>query len=165
MILVTIGSMLPFDRMIRAVDIWARENRHEDLFAQIGDGQYQPRYMRWERMLGPREFSQKLDAASLLVAHAGMGTVISAMEAGKPIVVMPRRVAYHEVTTEHQVHTAEWLRDKPGVFVAFSEADLPTALSLAQDHLEMGTNLSSQYGISRSAPAEFVNKVRQFLVE
>ncbi|MDO8413556.1 MAG: glycosyltransferase [Gallionellaceae bacterium] len=160
MIFVTIGSMLPFDRMIQAVDRWAQETGCDDLFAQIGNGQYEPRHMRWERMLGPREFSQKLEAASLLVAHAGMGTVISAMEAGKPVIVMPRRVAYHEVTTEHQVHTAEWLQDKPGIFVAFSEADLPAALSLAQDHLEMGTTL-----ISRSAPAEFVNKVRQFLVE
>jgi hypothetical protein len=35
-IFVTIGSMFPFDRMIRVMDEWASKNANQDVFAQIG---------------------------------------------------------------------------------------------------------------------------------
>ena len=56
--------------------------------------------------------------ARLVVAHAGVGSVVSAGEQGKPIVVLPRRAALGEHTSDHQVETIGWLRGKPGVHVA-----------------------------------------------
>ena len=43
-IFVTIGSMFPFDRLIRAMDAWAaaQPERRVELLAQIGDGGYEP---------------------------------------------------------------------------------------------------------------------------
>ncbi len=38
MILVTVGTDGPFDRLIRIVDDWACRNNRSDIFAQIGDG-------------------------------------------------------------------------------------------------------------------------------
>jgi len=37
-ILVTVGSMLPFDRLIEAMDKWAADHPGHSLFAQIGKG-------------------------------------------------------------------------------------------------------------------------------
>ena len=48
MIFVTIGSMFPFDRLIRAMDDWAAAQPEPvELVAQIGEGSYRPAHMRW----------------------------------------------------------------------------------------------------------------------
>ena len=159
MIFVTVGSMLPFDRLIAATDAWAGTTGHE-VFAQIGNSQYQPRHMRFAQMLTPGEFSERLRAATLIVAHAGMGTVISAMEAGKPIVVVPRMASAREVTTDHQIHTATWLKEKPGVYVAATESELAFVIGGALDALGAAPD-----PLQVSAPPEFVARIRSFLVD
>ena len=42
MIFVTVGTQLPFDRLIRAVDNWAKAAGRRDVFAQIGPASYRP---------------------------------------------------------------------------------------------------------------------------
>ena len=156
-IFVTVGSMLPFDRLIRAADAWAPAAGQE-VFAQIGNSGYKPLHMPFAKMLTPGEFTEKLRSACLVVAHAGMGTVISAMEAGKPIVVLPRRAADREVTTDHQIHTANWLKDKPGVLVAATEADLAPVIAKA-----METLATAATRVPDSAPPELIARIRSFL--
>ena len=128
MIFVTIGSMFPFDRMIRAMDAWAAA-QEEEILAQIGAGAFEPRHMAWVRRLERPDYAAAIARARLVVAHAGVGSIVAAGEQGKPIVVLPRRAALGEHTSDHQVETASWLRGKPGVRVAESEADLPACIS------------------------------------
>ena len=45
MIFVTIGSMFPFDRLIRAMDAFAQANPGTEILAQIGTGDYVPAHM------------------------------------------------------------------------------------------------------------------------
>lgn len=157
MIFVTIGSMFPFDRLIRAVDAVAGAKSGQDIFAQIGDGAYEPANMPYARMLSRREFGTRVEQATLIVAHAGMGSVITAMEKGKPVVLIPRRKEYGEVTTDHQVATARWLAAKPGIHIAMDEAELPKAITAA-----MGADASKQ-AVSHTAPDEFLSRIRTFI--
>jgi UDP-N-acetylglucosamine transferase subunit ALG13 len=159
LILVTIGTMLPFDRLVRAMDRWAADHSPEEVFAQIGQkGRYEPRHMRWARLLPPDDFSRLVDSSSLLVAHAGTGSYFLSVQKGRPIVMFPRRAAYREHTTDHQIHTARWLRDKPGVYVAMTEAELPDSITQA---LARGAAAVRQF--SPHAPPEFLSKIQQFL--
>lgn len=151
--------MLPFDRLIRAADAWAEANPNYEMFAQIGDGEYVPAKMHSVRMLMPAEFNAKVRIASLIVSHAGMGTVISAMQDGKRVVIMPRRAADREATTDHQVHTIEWLKGKQGVYVAESENDLPAAIESA-----LRTPASQAVQWARMAPEDFVHRIRSFIL-
>ena len=67
MIFVTIGSMFPFDRMIRAMDAWAGgAGQGEEVLAQIGDGAFEPRHMTWVRRLDRPDY-----AAAVALALAG----------------------------------------------------------------------------------------------
>lgn len=129
MIFVTIGSMFPFDRLIRVMDEWAENSGREDVFAQIGNGQYLPRRMEYVRRLSQPDFFATMVKAELTVAHAGMGTVITAGRVGRPIVLMPRIRDRGEHTTDHQIATANWLRDKPGIFIADTDIDLVDAIA------------------------------------
>ena len=81
MIFVTIGTLLPFDRLIRLVDGLAPSLPERPFFAQIGKGAYEPRNMDYARHLAPSAFGDKVRQASLIVAHAGMGSVITGTHA------------------------------------------------------------------------------------
>lgn len=154
MILVTIGSMFPFDRLIRAVDDWA-EGRQEEILAQIGNGSYEPRHMRFVRKLPREEFVAQIARADLIVGHAGMGTVITAGEHGKAIVIMPRLASLGEHTNDHQVDTAGWLGGRRGIFVAEDEAALAPAIAAARSGGAVET-------IGARAPKEFLARIRAF---
>jgi UDP-N-acetylglucosamine transferase subunit ALG13 len=166
-IFVTIGSMFPFDRLIRAMDAWAasqlesgqpaggQPGEGEGVLAQIGDGGYRPRHMRWVRSLEREEYARTVAAAELVVAHAGMGSVITAGEHGKPIVLLPRRAAAGEHTNDHQVDTARWLRTRPGIYLADAEADLPDAIAAARAG-------GAGAALGTVAPAAFLARIRAF---
>ncbi|HET9160984.1 MAG TPA: glycosyltransferase [Caulobacteraceae bacterium] len=131
MIFVTTGTSLPFDRLVRAVDALAPRFGDERFLAQIGEGEYRPANMEWVRNLTGSDYADQVNASRLIVAHAGMGSLITAMEAAKPIVVLPRRLKYDEINTDHQLATAKHWVGRTGVFVAMGEDELENALRAA----------------------------------
>jgi UDP-N-acetylglucosamine transferase subunit ALG13 len=157
-IFVTVGQMLGFDRLIEAMDLWAKAHPDREVFAQIGDGGYAPGAMGWTRIVPPNEFRGAVARSELIVAHAGMGSFFVAMEARKPIVMLPRIQARQEHTTDHQIHTLKWLRQKPGVYAADSEDQLPGQIERA---LAEATVFET---FDRFAPAPFVARLRQAIL-
>ena len=128
MIFVSVGTQLPFDRLIKAMDIYAGAHRDEPVFAQIGKSNYVPQHLTFEKNLSPAAFRQKAEECSVIVSHAGIGNVLLALELGKPLFILPRRAALHEHRNDHQLATATWLEGKPGINVAMTEDDLITRL-------------------------------------
>ncbi|MBO9450817.1 glycosyltransferase family 28 protein [Tropicibacter sp. R16_0] len=118
MIFATVGTQLPFRRMLHALDDWAGSNPGVPVLAQTGDGQCAFHHMETVEQLGQREFRQRFKAAKLIVAHAGMGTILSAAELGKPIVLMPRRAEFGEHRNDHQLDTAQEMMRLSNVTVA-----------------------------------------------
>ncbi|HTZ48951.1 MAG TPA: glycosyltransferase [Verrucomicrobiae bacterium] len=132
MIFVTVGSSEPFDRLVHAVDEWAEQRGRTDVFAQIGRSNYQPKHIECSQFLGPSEFRERFDAAEFVVAHAGMGSIITALEIGKTMVVMPRRAHLGETRSDHQVATADRFGQQGHVLVAMDEHALSNKLDEAQ---------------------------------
>src|SRR5690349_506002 len=91
MIFVTVGAQMPFDRLVRCVDHWAAGRGRRDVFAQIGPTAWRPENIEFVQFMEPPEFRARVTEAKAVVAHAGMGSIITALELGKPILVMPRR--------------------------------------------------------------------------
>jgi UDP-N-acetylglucosamine transferase subunit ALG13 len=121
---VTVGSMLPFDRLVRAVDAIVAARADIEGFAQVGETRYRPAHMTSTRMMTPAEYRSMFEQADVVVSHVGIGTVITASELGKPLVMLPRQMELQEVTSRHQQATARWLAGRPGVHIVSSEADL-----------------------------------------
>lgn len=133
MIFVTVGTELPFNRMVRVVDEWAQATGRRDVFAQIGETYWQPKHIAWSKFLQPPEFARKFADAEVVVAHAGMGTILSALQWEKPILVMPRRASLGEQRNEHQLATANNLSELGKINVAMDENELRAMLdSLSQ---------------------------------
>ena len=158
MIFVTVGAQMAFDRLVGAVDAWAGEVGRTDVFAQIGPSRLEPRNLEWTRFLPPPEFRVQLERADLVVAHAGMGSILSALEVPKPILVMPRRGSLRETRNDHQVATAERFRELAGVTVAMNEAELALRLAGAAE-------LRAGPALSRVAPPPLVGALRRFIAE
>lgn len=121
MIFLTIGSSTPFDRLVRAVDEWAQDQPRDTVFAQIGRTSLVPQHVPWVDQLTSKEFKARVRSAQLIVSHAGMGTVLTALEVGTPLLVLPRRGDLQETRNDHQRATACWLATKPGITVAEDE--------------------------------------------
>jgi UDP-N-acetylglucosamine transferase subunit ALG13 len=127
-IFVTVGTQLPFDRLVKGVDEWAAARGRSDVFAQIGPAAYEPRHMRWQRFVSPEEFRARFEEADVIVAHAGMGSIIEALCHAKPILVMPRRAALREHRNDHQVATVRRLLQMGRIRAALDEHELPAKL-------------------------------------
>ena len=106
MIFATVGTQLPFDRLVSTLDQWASSQSQSEVFAQIGDSKYCPRYIQWRRFLQPEEYNARLQQASVIVAHAGIGSILSALELGKRAIIMPRMSKWGEHRNDHQLATA-----------------------------------------------------------
>ncbi len=131
MIFVTVGTQLPFDRLIQAVDEWAGDQRETNVFAQTGAGTYQPSHISSSEFLGVSDFNSRVENADLLISHAGMGSIITAMENSKPIVLIPRLAKFGEHRNDHQLATVSKFRKLSNVFVAENETELPNVIKQA----------------------------------
>ena len=58
-IFVTVGTQLPFDRLIAAIDSWAGKNAQADIFAQVGDGGMHPFNLKSQPRLSMKEFARQ----------------------------------------------------------------------------------------------------------
>ena len=118
MIFCTIGTQAPFDRFLKIIDEMAPELDGEEIIVQAFHDKYKPKNVKVMQMLAPDEFERIFSSARLIVGHAGMGTIISALTQDKPIVVFPRIAALGEHRNEHQLATAKKMNELGYVYVA-----------------------------------------------
>ncbi len=147
---------MPFDRLIRAVDEWSEGRDTPRVFAQVGRTGYAPRHIGWTPALSPAAYRQRVFDADLIIAHAGMGSIITALEFGKPILVMPRRGPLGETRNDHQVATAARLRAVGWVTVAMNEHELAERLASLEQ-------LTAPKPICSHASLELLTTVRDFI--
>lgn len=158
MIFASVGSMLPFDRFVRAIDEWARDNPGEQVFIQIGDGAYEPRHAPWARIVAYSEYRQRLESCSLFVAHVGMGSILQALELRKQMLLLPRHAALREHTTDHQLHTAARFGDVKGLRIV----DDVDALKAGMSEL-LANPLPEAEGLAPFAPPAMTDNIAYFL--
>jgi UDP-N-acetylglucosamine transferase subunit ALG13 len=156
-IFVTVGAQMPFERLVHAFDAWAHaRGREADVLAQIGPSDAPPTHVKHVRFLEPEAFDRAYEEADLVVAHAGTGSILAALERGKAIVVMPRRAALRETRNDHQVATAKAFASLGRIPVAWDETEIAAALDRA------GTGAGTLV-VGRFASDELVTAIRTFV--
>ncbi|MCX7515316.1 glycosyltransferase [Frateuria hangzhouensis] len=159
MIFVSVGTQLPFDRLISAIDNWAAVHPDMEIFGQIGRCTYVPRSFKSAPFLNAKEIDFLYGRAALVVGHAGMGTILGALTHSKPIIVMPRIAQNGEHRNEHQTATIRRLESIKGVHIAREQADLFRMLDAFKERGLEGGELSG------SAPPAFIWAIRELLVD
>jgi len=162
MIFLTVGSELPFDRLVMAVDTWCGANKQHTVFGQIADpgpNGYRPDNFIWKKFVSPDEYKQKYNEAELIIGHAGMGSIISALVEGRPILIMPRRASLRETRNDHQVATAKRFFKHVGIFVADEESMVVPMLNKWNNQKnDMSLRSASPY-----AEEKLINTIRDFI--
>lgn len=157
MIFVTVGHQMPFDRLIRCVDKCAAQLANADIFGQIGKTDYKPNNFPYKEMLEPEDFRDLICDADLIISHAGTGTILNALEFGKPIIIMPRRAKFMETRNDHQFATAKKFSIFDGILVADNESKL----------IEILTNVHSLNNnpvIPKYASGQLIHAIRTFIL-
>ena len=123
MIFCTTGTQAPFDRFIKAIDEIA-ETLNEDFFVQAYKSKYTPKNIRVVDFVSPDEFAKIAYSARIIIAHAGIGSIISAMRLDKPLIIFPRVAKLGEHRNEHQLATAKKMSELGYAYIANDVDDL-----------------------------------------
>ena len=127
MIFVTVGTQLPFPRLITCLDDLAGRTPLS-IFAQTADPAARPKHLQRKAFLHPDEYEEKVAQCTIMVGHAGIGTVLQAKRARKPLIVFPRRAEFGEHRNDHQLATAKFLDAVEGISVAWNANELEALL-------------------------------------
>ncbi len=158
MIFIVVGTQEPFDRLIRSMDKWSALTGYNDILAQVAASEYKPRNFKWFDFMPIDEFNERFIEADFIVSHAGMGTIISALQYSKPIIVMPRLAKFKEHRNNHQLATAKSFAQAGYVKSVYDEDELFTALNNRQA-------IQPVPPISDSASDELIGTIRSYLAK
>lgn len=126
MIFVTVGTQLPFERLVGTVDAWAATRASRpDVLAQVGRGRTDYENLRCVRSLDGAAYAEAIASAQLMLAHAGTGSILTALDSGVPVILMPRDHRFGEHRDDHQFQTARQLEKMGLLTVAWDEKQLP----------------------------------------
>ncbi len=129
MILVTAGnSHYEFSRAMQAMDRIAVEESLDVLF-QVGHSSYLPVNGRTVKFLSAEEFDDTVTHSTLVVCGGGVGTILTCLRLGVPVVVFPREKAWGEVIDDHGSEFSQQLEDRGLLQIVRSEADLHLAVT------------------------------------
>lgn len=158
MILISVGTQLSFPRLINAVDCWAETRKDIEVIAQIGPEKHSfPHNMCYFDFKPIEEFEPLQRDCMLMVSHAGIGSIMKALEFRKPIIILPRSHRLREHRNDHQIATAKYFFNLPNVHVARDEFEIMSLLNRHEqlvyqcaqnqsDLPEMVSNLSQVLG-------------------
>jgi UDP-N-acetylglucosamine transferase subunit ALG13 len=124
MIFVTVGTQLPFNRLLDLMDDWSNNNKNIKIIAQIANSKLTYKSIETYDYLKPADYENLVKKALVLVGHAGTGTIFTGRKYGVPIIIMPRIVEFNEHRNGHQRSTAEVFKNVRGVYVAEDKESL-----------------------------------------
>ncbi len=134
MILVTVGtSSTPFDRLVNAAGSLGSA---EPVVVQHGASAVRPPAARCVETLPAEELASLMAEARAVVTHAGVGSVLTALSAGRKPVVVPRLAAEREAVDDHQLELGRRLEQLGLVTLVEDVADLPAAVATAAGGVE-----------------------------
>ena len=128
MILVTIGTSDPFDRLLAAVALLPAG---EEVVAQCGNSTVRPENARCVTFLPFDELTGLVSAARVVIMHAGAGSVLTALAAGRRPVAVPRLRRYGEAVDDHQVEFGRSLAAAGLITLVEDPDDLAAAIAAA----------------------------------
>lgn len=132
----------PFSRLIQAV-LQIAPQLPQPVVVQHGITPFEGPGCIGRAFVEMGEFGLLVAQAELLILHAGAGSVIHAVQAGRIPVVMPRLAKYGELVDDHQLEFACALAEAGKVVVAEEPADLIGAVDEAMKRQRMARPLGT----------------------
>jgi UDP-N-acetylglucosamine transferase subunit ALG13 len=87
-----------------------------------------------------------------------MGSILTALQYQRPIIILPRRARLREHRNDHQLATAKWLRGRQGIYVAWDETQIA-------ELLDRRAELTAGPSVSPHADEQLLQRLRRFIWE
>lgn len=126
LIFVTVGGMRAFERLIREMDRIAGE-LDEQVVMQIGSTDYEPKNCDYFKFMSVNEIEELYARARVVVCHAGIGSILTATQYNKPLILVPRMKRYGEHIDDHQLEIAREMEGR-GITVVYDISNLESAV-------------------------------------
>ena len=95
MILVIVGTnSFSFDRLIKAVDLHVHTNH--SIVMQLGVSRYVPANSNYFDYKDKKSIINLIQECDLVITHGGFGTMMDAVDLGKKIIAVPRKLEFGE---------------------------------------------------------------------
>ena len=135
MIFVTVGN-LPFLRLVKNMDGIAGKIDEESIM-QIGETAHEPKNAKYFKFASREKMDQLYGDARVVVCHAGVGSILTALEHGKPVIAVPRRKKYGEHIDDHQLDIAGEMEKEGRITVVCDVGELEKVLGDVSTGSEM----------------------------
>jgi UDP-N-acetylglucosamine transferase subunit ALG13 len=136
MIFITLGSQkFQFNRLIQTVDELVEKGIiKDDVFAQTGYSDYQPKNYPFKPFLDRDEFAEWESKADIVITHGGTGAIIGAVKKGKKVIAVPRLAKYGEHVDDHQLQLIEQFKNQNLICGVSDCAEISSALEYIYVH-------------------------------
>lgn len=153
MILVTVGTNeAPFDRLLQAVETLSTD---EEIVVQHGSSAIVPaNAARTYDFLLFDDLVREMGASRVVVTHAGIGSIMTALSCGKRPVVVARLVAHREAVDDHQLPVARRLVEAGLVTLVEDLSRLEEAVARAGEEVD----------VSLGADERLVSELREYVL-
>lgn len=114
MIFVTLGTQdKPFTRLLEAIEREIENgNITDEVIVQAGFTKYKSDKMKIFDLISQEDFANYMQKADLIITHGGVGSIITALNHGKKVIVAPRLSKYGEHVNDHQLQIIKCFEQK-----------------------------------------------------
>lgn len=123
--------------------------KSEKIIVQAGSTKYKSDDMEIRDYIGVREFEDLIDKADLIICHAGVGTILTALKKRKKIIAAARLAKYGEHVNDHQLQILENFSKKGYILALEDFAKLDEVLKQAEDFKPKSIRTNRKYFISQ----------------
>lgn len=135
MIFVTVGTHEQgFERLIRKMDELVKDKKvNEKVIIQNGYTAYKPKSCKWFKFITPQQFDQMCKKSDLIITHAGVGSIMTALKFSKTTIVVPRLKKFGEHRDDHQLQITKELEKQGKILAVYDIDDLEKTISKAKN--------------------------------
>ena len=126
MIFVILGTQdKKFPRLLQAIQDKIDEgkiSKKEEIIVQAGSTKFETKNMKIIDYMSVRKFEEAIEKADVIICHAGVGTILTALKKNKKIIAAARLKQYGEHVNDHQLQILDNFT-KEGYILALEDFD------------------------------------------
>ncbi len=154
-LLVTVGTIMPFDRMVMGVEALISEEKISGpVAAQTGKSECQFERLETFESCSFEELNERMRKADIVVCHGGSGSILGALKAGCRVVAMARKQEFKEHYDDHQLDIMNAFSDMGLISIAKDENDLLRAIQEAGNRERKTVEIN---------PNEFISVIEDYI--
>ena len=164
MILVSLGTHeRPFLRLAKGIETLIADGTiKEEVIVQTGYTKYQIKGAKCYDFIEFEMMQEYLRNCRMLITHSGVGSIVSGLELGKPIIAVPRRQQLNEHSDDHQMQITRKMEESGAIIPVYDISKLRDAIKEAEKRKPFAwhTKKSPIFGMVEEKLAEWALQKR-----